>query len=198
MKMRRLIESLRCWDEDKPLISEGLQYHIDRGVGVDRNIFRPGSDKFFELFQEVRSLHKQGLYELTEAEIPYILESDIGEWGVFEGKKVRLEWPELLEEEEELEEAKYKGREVKLGKAGAKRSGGKAKVYVRDPKSGNVRQVTFGSSMPDAMGDSEAHRKRRKNYGIRHKCSQKKDKTKAGYWSCRATKLFGRSIAGWW
>ena len=52
--------------------------------------------------------------------------------------------------------------------------------------------------MPDAMGDSEAHRKRRKSFGDRHNCADKKDKTKPGYWSCRLTKFFGRDIAGWW
>ena len=102
-------------------------------------------------------------------------------------------------EEDELEEAKYKGREVKLGKKGAKRSeGGRAYVYVRDPKTKNIRKVSFGSSLPDAMGDSDAHKKRRKSFGARHNCAKKKDKTKPGYWACRATKMFGRNIAGWW
>ena len=52
--------------------------------------------------------------------------------------------------------------------------------------------------MPDAMGDSDAHKKRRKSFGLRHNCADKKDKTKPGYWSCRATKFFGRNISGWW
>lgn len=98
----------------------------------------------------------------------------------------------------EVSEAKYKGREVTLGVKGATRSGGRAHVYVRDPKTGKVKKVSFGSGMADAMGDSEAHRKRRKNFGDRHDCAGKKDKTKAGYWACRATKMFGRNIPGWW
>jgi hypothetical protein len=97
-----------------------------------------------------------------------------------------------------VSEAKYKGREVQLGAAGAKRSGGRAHVYVRDPKTGNVKKVSFGSSAPDAMGDSDTHRKRRKSFGERHGCSKNKNKLSASYWACRATKMFGRSIAGWW
>jgi len=180
-------------------LSEGLQHHIDNKIPVSQNVFRPGSESFFALFKEVRELHKQGKYELQESEKYYILETtDLGEWGVFEGNKVPLDYP-FLYEDEELEEAKYQGREVKLGAAGAKRSGdGRAYVYVRDPQSGNIRKVSFGSSMPDAMGDSEAARKRRKNFGDRHNCAGKKDKTKAGYWACRATKMFGRDIPGWW
>jgi len=180
-------------------LSEGLQHHLDNKIPVSQNVFRPGSESFFALFKEVRELHKQGKYELQESEKYYILETtDLGEWGVFEGNKVPLDYP-FLYEDEELEEAKYQGREVKLGAAGAKRSGdGRAYVYVRDPQSGNIRKVSFGSSMPDAMGDSDAARKRRKNFGDRHNCAGKKDKTKAGYWACRATKMFGRDIPGWW
>jgi len=97
-----------------------------------------------------------------------------------------------------MQEAKYKGREVKLGKAGATRSGGRAHVYVRDPKSGNIRKVSFGSGMPDAMGDSSKHKARRKSFAARHKCSSNKNKMSAGYWACRSTKMFGRKVPGWW
>ena len=181
------------------LISEGLRYHRRCGVGVDRNIFRPGSDEFFRLFREVRSLNKLGLYNLSEPEVDIIKNSDIGEFGIYEGKNVPLDFPMLYDEDIDITEAKYKGREVKLGAKGAKRSkGGKAYVYVRDPKTKKIKKVTFGSSLPDAMGDSKAHKERRKSFGRRHKCAEKKDKTKPGYWACRATKMFGRNIAGWW
>ena len=180
-------------------LSEAVKYHLENKLPVSQNIFRPGSEQFFALFKEVRKLYNEGKYELHESEEYYILEtSDLGEWGVYEGNKVPLDYP-FLYEDEELEEAKYKGKEVKLGAQGAKRGeDGKAYVYVRDPQSGNVRKISFGSSMPDAMGDSEAARKRRKNFGDRHNCADKKDKTQPGYWACRATKMFGRDISGWW
>jgi hypothetical protein len=183
--------------KNSTMISEGLQYHIDHREGVDRNIFRPESESFFALFREVRNLTALGLYQLNENERELIEETDIGEWGIFEGERVPLDFPMLYEED--IDEAKYKGREVKLGAKGAKRSqGGKAYVYVRDPKTKKVKKVTFGSSLPDAMGDSKAHKERRKSFGRRHKCAEKDDKTKPGYWACRATKMFGRNIAGWW
>jgi hypothetical protein len=97
-----------------------------------------------------------------------------------------------------MNEAKYKGREVKLGTAGASQSGGRAHVYVRDPKTGKVKKVSFGSGMPDAMGNSPKHKKRRKSFAARHKCSTNHDKMSAGYWACRATKMFGRKVPGWW
>lgn len=175
-------------DEDETL-SEGMQYHLRHGVGVDRNIYRPGSEKFFELFQETRRLIKVGKYSPSAAELE-LLQTDIGKWGIYEGKKVPLDWPMLYE-------AEYKGRKVELNKP-KRGEGGRAYVYVRNPKTGKVIKVSFGSSMPDAMGDSEKARKRRKSFGDRHNCADKKDKTKAGYWSCRATKFFGRNIPGWW
>ena len=180
-------------------VSEDLKYHRVRSVGVDKNIFRPGSSKFFKLFREVRHLNRLGLYSLNEAESELINDTDIGEFGIFEGELVPLDYPMLYEEE--LDEAEYKGKKVELNKP--KRGSGKAYVYVnsgKKDKKGRIRvkKVSFGSSMPDAMGDSEAHRKRRKSFGARHNCADKDDKTKPGYWSCRATKFFGRSIAGWW
>ena len=152
---------------------------------------------FFELFREARVLYRNNLYLPNNVELE-LLESDIGEFGYYEGERVPLDYP-MLYENEGLEEAKYKGREVKLGAKGAKRAGGgKAYVYVRDPKTKKIKKVTFGSSLPDAMGDSDEHKKRRKSFGKRHRCAEKKDKTKPGYWACRATKMFGRNIAGWW
>ena len=176
--------------------TKDLLYHYKRGAGVDKNIHRPGSKKFFELFREVRALSAVGLYELNEEERD-LIESDIGEFGMYDGKLVPLDFPMLIVGD--LDEAEYKGRKVKLGAKGAQRAkGGKAYVYVRDPKTKKIRRIKFGSSLPDAMGDSKAHRKRRKSFGDRHKCSKKKDKTKPGFWACRATKMFGRSISGWW
>ena len=178
------------------IASKDLLYHINRGAGVDQNIHRPGSEAFFSLFREVRALAAAGLYTLNESECNLLNNSDLGEFGYYEGKRVPLDYPMLYEDD--LEEAVYKGRKVKLGKSGAQRIGkGRARVYVRNDK-GNVVKVEFGSSMPDAMGDSDAARKRRKSFGDRHNCSDKKDKTKPGYWSCRLTKLFGRNISGWW
>tara|TARA_E500000331_G_scaffold337432_1_gene365531 strand:- start:1389 stop:2015 length:627 start_codon:yes stop_codon:yes gene_type:complete len=192
----------------KNILSEGLKFHIRENIPVSTNIYRRGSDKYFDLFNEARQMYNDGVIELNHAiDKMYISELDVGKWALYNGNMVPLDFPFLLEEHEEndtIAEAMYKGKKVKLGKAGVKRIGkGKAVVYVNSGKKNKdgtirVKKVTFGSNMPMAMGKSEAHRKRRKSFGERHQCHKKKDKTKAGYWSCRATKLFGRNIAGWW
>ena len=55
-------------------------------------------------------------------------------------------------------------------------------VYVKDPKSGNIRKVSFGDSTNFSVKFKDPVR--RKAFADRHNCSTKKDKTKAGYWSC--------------
>ena len=197
-KLRSLIRESYLENSDKeglaPKISDGLEWHINEGVPFDKPIYRVGTEKYFQLIKEAREIYREGFYEPQSDFERDLLESDLGEIAVVDGVEVHLDFPMRSDS---LNEAEYKGREVELNKP-KRGSGGKAYVYVRDPKSGNVRKVSFGSSMPDAMGDSEAHRKRRKSFGDRHGCAKKKDKTKAGYWACRSTKFFGRDIPGWW
>ena len=88
-----------------------------------------------------------------------------------------------------------------IGKPMRSSSGGKAyKVYVKDPKTKKVKTVRFGSGgLRAKINDSKA----RKAFAARHKCSQKKDRTKASYWSCRLpryAKLLGlkSSFSGFW
>lgn len=188
--------------EEEENLSESLLYHVNRRVGIDRNIHRPGSTEFFNLFREARSLYVSGRFKPKSIDELELLESDIGEFAVYEGTVVPLDYPIEYGNEEHLNEAEYKGRKVQLNKP-KRGSGGRAYVYVNSGKKNKdgtirVKKVSFGSSMPDAMGDSKAARKRRKNFGDRHNCAEKDDKTKPGYWSCRATKFFGRDIAGWW
>jgi hypothetical protein len=202
----------KTMDQLSPLngsIQPGAAWHIGNGVGFDRPVHRPGTDEFFELARTLKSLIKGGAYQTRSSWEDELLDSDLGEWGEYEGERVPLDYPmlesdgdwdgpcEVCEDDESLKEAKYKGKEVQLGKP-KRGSGGRAYVYVRNPETGNVKKVSFGSSMPDAMGDSDTARKRRKSFGNRHNCSKKKDRTQAGYWSCRSTKFFGRNIPGGW
>jgi hypothetical protein len=100
-----------------------------------------------------------------------------------------------------VDEAKYKGKEVKLNKPMRSSGPKKYKVYTKNAK-GNVIVVNFG----DAKGGLTAkinNTKARKAFSDRHNCPAKKDKTKAGYWSCRLPRyasLLGlkSSFGGYW
>ena len=191
MKMQALFEGFRLWSNKKTIISEALQYHIDHKVGVDKNVFRPGSQQFLSLFKEARDLYNAGQYELSESEKYYILETDIGEYALYEGEMVPLDMPMPIEEAK-----KKKKKNPPLNKPSLNTGGGKKwKVFVRNPKTGGIKKVTFGDKKGGLKGnwnDPEA----RASFAKRHKCAEKKDKTKAGYWSCRAHKYFGKNVPG--
>jgi hypothetical protein len=88
-------------------------------------------------------------------------------------------------EVETLNEADYKGRSVPLNKPMRDDSGKKKfKVYVKNPKTGNVKVIRFGD--PN-MRIKKNNPKRRKSFRARHKCDTQagKNKQTARYWSCR-------------
>lgn len=172
-------------------VSENLRYHLSKKLSLIENMFRTYSDSYFELISEVRKLYFDNLIELCDIDAD-LVESDLGEKGIFEGREVYLDAP--IEEEEDLVmEAKYKGKEVSLNKPFRTPSGPKKyAVYVKN-KNGNVIKVTFGDpNLKGNWNDKAAQR----SFVARHKCSQKNDKTKAGYWSCRIHKLLGNRGTG--
>ena len=261
----------------KEILSEGLKYHMDNNKPLTEHLYRAGSDNYFNLWAEARSLYSRNILEITnEDDLAVLTETDLGHYGMFEGKKVPLDFPiELTEEENKLfeseeskllaqildtlkmmdvgdndrekdieklqsliskldtsmdyvasaltgkdtfdisidqdqfgkltspvkEAAKKKKKDPPIGKPMRSSSGGKAyKVYVRDPKTKNIKTVRFGSGgLRAKINDPKA----RQAFAKRHKCSTKKDRTKASYWSCRLpryAKLLGlkSSFSGFW
>ena len=89
---------------------------------------------------------------------------------------------------EDINEAEYQGRKVKLGKP-MQGDVKKFKVYVKDPKTGNVKKVNFGHGGSSVKGKSmrirKSNPKARKSFRARHNCDNPGPKTKARYWSCR-------------
>ena len=81
-----------------------------------------------------------------------------------------------------LEEAEYRGRKVPLGKP-MRGDVKKFKVYVKNPKTGNIKKVNFGDKN---MRIKKSNPKRRKSFRARHHCNTNPGpRTKARYWSCR-------------
>ena len=98
----------------------------------------------------------------TPDQIQRAKSEDLNEWG------------------EVTEKAEYQGKSVELNNP-TRGDVKKYKVYVKNDK-GNVIKVEFGDpNMSIKRDDPEA----RKNFRARHNCDQKKDKTTAGYWSCK-------------
>ena len=84
-------------------------------------------------------------------------------------------------EDIDMDEAKYQGREVPLGK---KMAGDvkKSKVYVRKPN-GNIVKVNFGDKK---MRIKKSNPARRRSFRARHNCKNPGPRWKARYWSCRS------------
>ena len=183
------------------ILSEGLKHHLDANKPLTEHLYRAGSENYFNLWAEARSLYTRNILEIThEDDLAVLTETDLGHYGMFEGKKVPLDFPMEDESIDEAKKAKKKNTK-KLNKPMRDSSGGKAyKVYVKDPKTGNIKTIRFGSGgLRAKINDKKA----RNAFAARHKCSTKKDKTKAGYWSCRLprySKLLGlkSNFSGFW
>ena len=93
----------------------------------------------------------------------------------------------MLYDEDDLMEADYQGRNVKLGKP-MQGDVKKFKVYVKNPK-GNVVKVNFGHGGSSAKGKTMSIKKNnpgaRKSFRARHNCDSPGPRHKARYWSCR-------------
>ena len=91
------------------------------------------------------------------------------------------------EDENDMFEAEYQGRKVKLNKP-TRGDVKKFKVYVKNEK-GNTIKVNFGhggtSATRPTMRIRKSNPKARKSFRARHNCSNPGPKTKARYWSCR-------------
>ena len=235
----------------KSLLSEGLQYHIDKKIPLFETVYRIGSDKHLALIKEARKMYSRNVIDLCEDD-EALIKTHLGEFALYEGESVPLDLPMLevsdknfvkgievikqtlskeggaagleplvkelvklgfkkdevidllskmtsvkkhrdgdyillpLEEskDEQLDEKKKAKKKEKkdppLNKP--KRGGSKAYyVYVRDPKTKKIKKVSFGSG---GLRAKIRNPKARKAFAARHNCKNKKDRTKAGYWSC--------------
>ena len=84
----------------KHLISEGLQYHMDKKISLFESVYRMGSEKHFELIREARALWVRGIIDVSEDD-QAILETHLGNFGLYEGVEVPLDLPMVNEEVDE-------------------------------------------------------------------------------------------------
>jgi hypothetical protein len=181
----------------KEILSEGLKYHLDNARPLTEHVYRAGSDSYFNLWAEARALYSRNIIEVQGDDLEIITETDLGHFGLYEGKNVPLDF---IFEEQEIDEAEKKKKDPPIGKP--KRGGSKKfYVYVRNPKTKKIKKVSFGdtSGLSAKINNSKA----RAAFSKRHDCPNKKDRTKASYWSCRLpryAKLLGlkSNFSGFW
>lgn len=205
--IREVLEDKSCCTATKPtkapilneslasreILSEGLKYHIDNKKPLTEHVYRAGSTNYFNLWAEARSLYTRGILDFSGDDLDILIETQLGEFGIFEGQKVPLDF---IMEDIELEEEKKTPALNKPKRGGSK----KFYVYVRDPKTKRIKKVSFGAA---GMSAKINNPKARQAFSKRHNCPQKNDKTKASYWSCRLpryAKLLGlkSNFSGFW
>ena len=178
-------------------MTENLRYHVENKLPLTENTFRYGSKSFLDLWAEARYLYLREAIHVNDLDKEILAETNLGEYGMFEGKRVPLDMPMV---DEDINEADKKDPPIGKPKRGG--SGGKKYyVYVRNPKTKNIKKVSFGDSggLKAKINNPEA----RRAFAARHDCKNKKDRTKASYWSCnlpRYAKALGinTTFTGFW
>tara|TARA_B100001063_G_C16752860_1_gene551282 strand:- start:1461 stop:2000 length:540 start_codon:yes stop_codon:yes gene_type:complete len=168
----------------KDKISKSVHYHIENNIPFAENIYRLHSEEFYALFREARVLHNEGLLTELNSWDKQLIETDIGEFGKFEGEDVPLDMP--IQEEDQ--------KDPPLNKP---KKGGPKKFYVFVRDGDKIKKVTWGDTtgLRVKLNDKGA----RKSFAARHRCDQQKDRTKAAYWACnlpRYAKSLGLSGGG--
>jgi hypothetical protein len=183
----------------REILSEGLKYHIDNNKPLTEHVYRAGSENYFNLWAEAKSLYIRGILNFSGDDLEILTETDLGHFGMHEGQKVPLDF--IMEEiEEELDEAKKKPKK-KNPPIGKPKRGGSKKFYVYVRDKGKIKKVSFGDT--SGLSAKLNNPKARQAFAARHDCKNKKDRTKASYWSCRLpryAKLLGlkSNFSGFW
>jgi hypothetical protein len=198
--IREVLENKDCCTATKPtkapilnegmqsrvLMTENMQYHIDNKKPLYETTLPYGSKEYLDLWVEARYLYSRGALNVEGIDLEKITETDLGEYGIFEGQLVPLDMP--MPDDDTLNEAEYQGRKVQLGKP-MQGDIKKFKVYVKNDK-GKVVKVNFGFGGKSAKGKrmviKAKNPKARAAYRARHNCKNPGPRWKANYWSCKA------------
>ena len=160
----------------KSLLSENLQYHIDKQIPLFESDFRIGSNAHLRLIKEARKMYSRNVIDLCE-EDEHLIKTHLGEFALYENESVPLDLPML--NEEDIDEAEFKGKDVPLGKP---KRGGSKKYYVYVKDGDKVKKISFGDTT--GLSAKIRNKKARNAFAARQNCKDKKDRTTAGYWAC--------------
>ena len=105
--IKETLEQILQEDNSKPLqenilltedkVSKNLQYHLDKNIPLHENAFRYGTEAQLQLFKEVRKLYNEEKLYLNPEDRWLVENTDIGNYGLYEGQFVPLDVP-MVEE----------------------------------------------------------------------------------------------------
>ena len=79
--------------------SKELWYHVNNNISLEECVFRYGSKKYFLLMNEAKSLMNEGVE--FDSKTTALLETDLGDFAMYEGEEVPLDFPMINEERED-------------------------------------------------------------------------------------------------
>ena len=97
----------------KSLLSEGLQYHIDKQIPLFETVYRIGSDAHLALIKEARKMYSRNVIDLCE-EDEALIKTHLGEFGLYKGESVPLDLPMLNEKGADTSWTDEEGNKVTL------------------------------------------------------------------------------------
>jgi hypothetical protein len=105
----------------RAILSEGLNHHLNANKPLTDHLYRAGSTAYFNLWAEARSYYSRGIIDITnEDDLAVLTETNLGHFGMFEGKKVPLDFPmleeEVINENNLLKQAKLSSEEYQKAK----------------------------------------------------------------------------------
>jgi hypothetical protein len=83
--------------QSRVLMTENMKYHIDTKKPLYDTTLPYGSKEYLDLWVEARYLYSRGALNVVGIDKEKITETDLGEYGIFEGQLVPLDMP-MLEE----------------------------------------------------------------------------------------------------
>jgi hypothetical protein len=165
-------------------VNELIRRKLDKPKQQDSDVNNDGKvDVTDDFIRKRRELSKR--YKLSKATgLSKVNTSNLEEHELTEGEYCPRCLAEYIVRKKlgPLDEAEYQGHKVSLGKP-MRGDVKKFKVYVRDPKTGNIKKVNFGDK---TMKIKKSNPARRRSFRARHHCDTNPGpRTKARYWSCR-------------
>ena len=135
----------------KSLISENLQYHIDKNIPLMENVFRIGSDAHLSMIKEAKKLYSRGVLDLCK-EDEALMETHIGEFDLYENELIPLDLP-MLDEQIEV------GDIVKIDPA---YGGGKGEVESKVGSFVVINGESYHESDVEVINEAKKKKKKEK------------------------------------
>lgn len=202
MFLKLFVEARGLYDKNQLILCESDKYYFD-----ETDLGKFGIYESFEIGDKVKIKKEYGggsgvIKDIVKSFIVLDNDKSYHESDLIpmkEGIKVPLDLPLTEEFLNEVLEEKIKDPALNKPKRGGSK---KFYVYVRDPKTKRVKKVSFGMAGGGLRAKLD-NPKARQAFSKRHNCPQKKDRTKASYWSCRLPRYakalgFKTTFSGYW